>query len=285
MDIIIRNSAAAGQFYPRSSRDIESMIDKFSRRADVEKRDVLGGVVPHAGYMYCGETQAHVYESILDDTSTFVILGPNHSSQGTSEAIMTSGMWKTPLGGARIDTDLANSILQNSDYLEDDYTAHNQEHSIEVQLPWLQKKFRDFNFVPISMSKHDLKRGQDIGKALRKAREETSEKFVVLASSDFTHFGTSYGYKPVTGGIGKKLDYIKKIDTEAASAVEKLSPETFVDTVERYNATICGVGPIVSMLYYLEDIAKGGDLLDYSTSYEVSKNEDSMVGYCGIVLE
>ncbi len=261
------------------------MIDKFSRRADVKKKDVLGGVVPHAGYMYCGKTQAHVYESILEDTNTFVILGPNHSKQGTSEAIMTNGLWKTPLGGARIDTELAEAILENSDYLEDDYTAHNQEHSIEVQIPWLQKKFRDFNFVPISMSEHDLDRGRDIGKAIRKAKEETSEKFVVLASSDFTHFGTSYGYRPVSGGIGKKLDYIKKIDTEAASAIEKLSPETFVDTVERYDSPICGVGPISALLYYLEDLSSGGELLDYSTSYEVSKNEDSIVGYCGIVME
>lgn len=261
------------------------MLDRFSRRADVEKKDVLGAVAPHAGYMYCGETQAHVYESLLGDTSTFVILGPNHTGTRPSEAIMTSGMWKTPLGGARIDTDLAESILENSDHLEDDYSAHNQEHSIEVQLPWLQRKFDGFNFVPISMSNHSLERGRDIGKALQKAREETNTKFVVISSSDFTHFGTSYGHRPVTGGIGKKLDYIEKVDKEAASAIEKLSPETFVDTVEKYDATICGVGPITALLYYLEGRAKGGQLLDYSTSYEVSKNEDSIVGYCGIVLE
>lgn len=283
--MIIRNSAAAGQFYPRSSGDIESKIQKFSRRADVKKRDILGGVVPHAGYMYCGKTQAHVYESILEDTNTFVILGPNHTNQGTSEAIMTAGMWKTPLGSARIDKDLADSILENSDYLEDDYTAHNQEHSIEVQIPWLQEKFGDFNFVPISMSEHDLERGRDIGKAIRKAKDETSTNFVVLASSDFTHFGTSYGYRPVTGGIGKKLDYIEKVDKEAASAIEKLSPETFVDTVNKYDTTICGIGPITALLYYLEDLSEGGELLDYSTSYEVSKNEDSIVGYCGMIIE
>ncbi|MFP4150692.1 MAG: AmmeMemoRadiSam system protein B [Candidatus Aenigmatarchaeota archaeon] len=281
----MRNAVAAGQFYPRSSGDIESMLDKFSRRASADQRDVLGAVTPHAGYMYCGETQAHVYGSLLEDLNTFVILGPNHTNTGASEAIMTSGMWKTPMGNARIDSELANSILENSEYLEDDYNAHNQEHSIEVQLPWLQRKYGTFNFVPISMSEQSLRKGQDIGEAIRDAKDDVDEKFVVLASSDFTHFGVSYGYRPVSGGINKKLNYIEKVDKEAAAAVEKLSPETFMDVVERYDTTICGTGPIVALLYYLKDEGSSGELIDYSTSYEVSKNENSIVGYCAIVLE
>ncbi len=285
LDIIIRNSAAAGQFYPRSSGDIESMIDKFTRKADVEKRDVIGAVVPHAGYIYCGKTQAHVYKSLSDEKTTFVVLGPTHSRQDTPLAIMTSGIWKTPLGAARIDTELAESILKHSEHLEDDYEAHNQEHSIEVQLPWLQRRFKNFGFVPIGMSDHSIEKAREIGKAIKKAVDETGRNVVVIASSDFTHFGTSYGYTPVSGGPGKKLDYIKKIDMEAVSAIENISPETFVDTVERYSATICGVGPVAALLYYLEDVSKDGELLDYSTSYEVSKNEDSIVGYCGIVME
>jgi len=283
--IIIRNSAAAGQFYPRNSSDIESMINKFTRKADAEKADILGGVTPHAGYMYCGKTQAHVYKSLPDEKTTFVILGPNHSRKGTSEAIMKSGIWKTPLGAARINTDLAQAILDSSNCLKDDYEAHNQEHSIEVQLPWLQSKYDSFDFVPIGMGSHDIKKGEDIGKALIEAKKKTSTNFVVLASSDFTHFGASYGYKPVSGGIGRKLDYIKKVDMEAASAIEKLSPETLVDIVSKYDTPICGLGPIISLLYYLEKEEVAGELLDYSTSYEVSKNEDSIVGYCGIVMK
>ncbi len=261
------------------------MLDKFLRRADVDVRDVVGGVVPHAGYMYCGKTQAHVYKSLMEDINTFVILGPSHAGTGASEAIMTSGMWKTPLGGARIDTDLAEAILENSEYLEDDYTAHNQEHSIEVQLPWLQKRYGNFNFVPISMAESELDVARDVGRAIKKAREETDTGFITLASSDFTHFGASYGYQPVTGGISKKLDFIEKVDREAASAIEKLSPETFVDVVEKYDTTVCGVGPISALLYYLEDIASRGTLLDHSTSFEVSKNKNSIVGYCGIIIE
>ncbi len=283
--IIIRNAAAAGQFYPRSSGEIQSMLEKFLRQADVEPRNISGAVSPHAGYMYCGKTQAHVYKSLPDDVDTFVIIGPNHRGSDTQEAIMTSGLWKTPLGSARINSELGGKILENSKYLEDDYKAHNEEHSIEVQLPWLQNKYDNFTFVPISMGDNKIEKCRDIGKAIKEAREETGSKFVVISSSDFTHFGRSYGYMPVSGGIGKKLNYIKKIDMKAASAVEKLSPETFLDTVKDYEATICGTGPIAALLYSIEDKVSGGKLLDYSTSYEISKNEDSIVGYCGITFE
>lgn len=283
--MIIRNSIAAGQFYPRSSSDIESMMDKFFRRADVEGKTMIGGVAPHAGYMYCGETQAYVYKSLSEKFTTFVIIGPNHTGRGSEGAVMTSGIWKTPLGACRIDTDLAEAIVRNSDFLESDYNAHNQEHSIEVQLPWLQYKYSSVRFVPISMSGRSLKDAKDIGDAIKVAGDETEENFAVIASSDFTHYGMSYGYTPVTGGVSKILNYIEKVDREAASAVENLSPETFMDIVDRYNATICGAGPIAALLYYMQDKAKGGKLLDYSTSYDISKNKNSIVGYCGLGIQ
>ncbi|MFP4045514.1 MAG: AmmeMemoRadiSam system protein B [Candidatus Aenigmatarchaeota archaeon] len=283
--MIIRNPIAVGQFYPRNSGDIESMLDKFLRRAKIDKKGIIGGVVPHAGYMYCGETQAHVYKSLLGETKTFVILGPNHSNTGANEAIMTSGMWKTPLGSCQIDSDLANTILENSDHLKSDYNAHNQEHSIEVQLPWLQHKLGSVNIVPIAMRGKSQKKAQDIGEAIEAATQETAKKFIVLASSDFTHFGRSYGYTPVSGGPSAILDYVEKVDREAGEAIENLSPESFLDTVEKYNATICGTGPIAAMLYALKDKAKGGRILHHSTSYDVSKDKNSIVGYSGITIE
>lgn len=283
--MIIRNSIAAGQFYPRTSGDIKSMLDRFSRRAEVSERDLLGAVAPHAGYMYCGETQAHVYESLMEDLSTFVIVGPNHSGRGAPEALMTSGTWQTPLGNSRIDSELAGAILENSEFLEDDYNAHNQEHSIEVQLPWLQHKYGSINFVPISMSDQSLEKARDIGRAIKEAGEEVAEKFVVIASSDFTHFGASYGYTPVSGGPGKILNYIEDVDREAAGSVENLAPESFMDVVERYGLTICGRGAVAAMLYAVDDRAQEGELLHYSTSHEVSKDPNAVVGYCAIVIE
>lgn len=283
--MIIRNPVAVGKFYPRGSGDIETMMDKFLRRAKIERKGIEGAVVPHAGYMYCGDTQAHVYKSLLGEVENFVIIGPKHNDVGKEQAIMKSGVWKTPLGSCRINTELAKSILENSQFLEDDYHAHNQEHSIEVQIPWLQHKLNSPKIVPISMEGKSQKKAKDIGQAIKAARKEVEEDFIVLASSDFTHFGKSYGYTPVSGGPSVVLNYVEKVDKEAANGIENLSAETFLDTVKKYNANICGAGPIAAMIYALKDRAKKGNLLDHSTSYEISKDKNSVVGYCGITID
>ena len=281
--MIIRNPVAAGGFYPRSSSELRVTIEKFMRRVgEVEKRMIIGAVAPHAGYIYCGEPQAYVYKSILENP-TFVILGPNHAGLGASASIMTEGMWRTPMGSCRIDSEIARKILENSEHLEEDLSAHTQEHSIEVQLPWLQYRFRDVKFVPIVLGTNDPKVFQDVGNAIKKSIEGT--KTIVIASSDFTHYGDVYGYAPVSGGPSNVLNYIEKVDMEAAKAITDLAPERFWEVVERYNATICGRGAIATMLYALKDNAVKGTLLKYSTSYDVSRDSNAVVGYCGIIIE
>lgn len=280
--MIVRNPIANGSFYPRNSSDLRTTIEKFMRRAgEVQKRNVLGLVSPHAGYIYCGKTQAMVYKSVPENT-TFVIIGPNHMGLGARASIMCQGVWKTPLGVARIETEMAQKILERSRFLEEDLHAHTQEHSIEVQLPWLQYLFSSVNFVPISIGHANPEVYRDVGQAVRDSLEGN---MIVIASSDFTHFGESYGYAPVSGGPGNILPYVEKVDMEAARAVAELAPERFLETVEKYRATICGRASITSMLYAVKNKALKGTVLDYSTSYEISRDINALVGYCGIVLE
>ncbi len=280
--MIIRNPIALGSFYPRSSSDLRTTIERFMRRAGtVTKRNVMGMVSPHAGYVYCGKTQASVYKSILENT-TFVIIGPNHMGLGSKASIMCSGVWKTPLGSCRIDSDLARQILEKSKFLEEDLHAHTQEHSIEVQLPWLQYMFNNVSFVPISVGSSKREVYRDIGNSIK---ESVIGNTIIIASSDFTHFGESYGYTPVSGGPGNVLDYIENVDLEAARAVEERAPERFLEVVDKHKATICGKGAIAAMLYSVKDRATRGTIVDYSTSYDVSRDINSVVGYCGIVLE
>ena len=282
MSLIIRNPVALGAFYPRSSSELRTTIDKFMKTAgEVEKRNVLGMVSPHAGYVYCGKTQAHAYKSLLENT-TFVIIGPNHMGLGANASIMCEGIWKTPLGICRIDSELARKILEKSKFLEEDLHAHAQEHSIEVQLPWLQYMFTPVNFVPICLGHTSLEAYKDIGLAIR---DSVIGNTVVIASSDFTHFGESYGYTPVSGGPGNVLGFMEKVDLEAAKAVADIAPERFLEIIEKYRATICGRAAIATMLYAVKDRATKGTILDYSTSYELSRNIHALVGYCGIVIE
>ena len=130
------------------------------------------------------------------------------------------------------DRKFAKKILEKSSFLEEDLHAHTQEHSIEVQLPWLQYLFSSVNFVPISIGHLNLETYKDIGSAIK---DSVMGSAVVIASSDFTHFGESYGYAPVSGGPGNVLPYVEKVDLEAAKAVADMAPERFLEIVEKYN--------------------------------------------------
>jgi len=283
--VIIRNPAVAGVFYPRNADELSGMIDRFLRGASgVDERKALGLVVPHAGYIYCGETQAHSYRALMRDEYIFIILGPNHREYGPKIAVMKEGVWKTPLGIMRIDSEMAESILRNSE-AEESITAHTEEHSIEVQLPWMLKRFPGSSFVPILLHSLSEKEVREFGMSLKEAMESIGKSAIIIASSDFTHFGEVYGYTPVEGGISRRLNFIKEIDREAAEAIAKLAPERFLDTVLEKRATICGYLGIASMLYALKGRARKGEILHYSTSYEVSKDPHAIVGYCGIVIE
>jgi hypothetical protein len=251
------------------------------RRARVEKAELVGAVSPHAGYIYCGLTQAHVYRSIIG-RPTVVIIGPNHTGLGAPVSIMTAGEWKTPLGACVIDSELARAIMDNAKITED-FHAHSQEHSIEVQLPWLQHVIGQVRFVPISITTGDFETYARIGRGIADAIGE--KNVIIIASSDFTHYGASYGYTPVTGSPTKVLGYIRDVDHEAAKRIVELEVEKFLQVIERHHTTICGAPAIATMLLAIKDRSKQGSLLHYSTSYEVSKDPWAIVGYCGIVFE
>ncbi|GAG59972.1 unnamed protein product, partial [marine sediment metagenome] len=162
---------------------------------------MIGALAPHAGFMFSGEVAGAIYSRIIFP-ETFVILGPNHTGAGDPCAIMTKGRWQTPLGEVEIDSDLASKILANSKSLKEDERAHSYEHSIEVQLPFLQYletrivankegtriNANKFKFVPICLSHLDLEICRDIGKAIAKAIKEGQKKVVIVASSDLTHY-------------------------------------------------------------------------------------------------
>ncbi|MFB6076451.1 MAG: AmmeMemoRadiSam system protein B [Candidatus Aenigmatarchaeota archaeon] len=284
--MITRSSIFAGQFYPRNENSLRNTIEKFGGGINSEKKDIVGCVVPHAGYIYSGSVQTKVFKSIGNDDPIFVILGPNHGGLGPIASIMTSGEWKTPLGNASINTTLAEKVLNGSKILEKDMTAHDQEHSIEVQLPWLQYFFENVDFVPICLNTGmmDSTGFEDIGKSIKESTEGIERDVVVIASSDFTHYGERYGYTPVDGPVEKRLNFIEKVDREVAGKIVNLDSEGFLEIINKYRATICGYGPIATMLHSLRGVAGMGEIEEYTTSYEVSGDVSSIVGYCGITI-
>ena len=164
---MIRQPAVAGQFYPEEAEGLKALIETLVDK-NADKKDVTGALVPHAGYIYSGSVAGAVF-SRIQFKDTFVIIGPNHTGLGFPFSIMTEGKWATPLGEVEIDTVLAEQILASSQSLQADATAHQREHSVEVQLPLLQYIEPGFKIVPIVISHGNMEVYKEIGDAIARA--------------------------------------------------------------------------------------------------------------------
>ncbi len=281
----IREPIVAGAFYPSNSEKLKEMIKEFLEKTKPEKRNTKGIVAPHAGYVYCGKTAAAVYNSVSHGFETVVLLGPNHSGVGI-EVATSLETWKTPLGSLKPDESFVKEISKNS-IITEESQSHWREHSIEVQLPWLQYNFEDFKIVPISINPiyFDLDTCKEIGTKISEVATYLRRKVLIIASSDFTHYGPMYGYTPFRGNSEEILRKIKEMDMEVINHILKLKPVDVSKTCDEKRLTICGYGGIAAMLFAARDLeAKKAELIDYSTSFEISKNTDAIVGYAGISI-
>ena len=281
----IRNPAVAGSFYPAGSDELVKKIKGLME--DRPKGKAIGIVVPHAGYNYCGKQMAAAYAAVAEsDFETVVVIGPNHMGLGAGIA-SSEGIWKTPLGSVSVDDDFVKELR-----LPADSAAHSGEHSIEVQLPWLQTLFaaknsRFFRFVPIAMKHtHYTKEScKALGEKVADVAAKLKRKIIIIASSDFTHYGRAYGYTPFTGPTSQVLKKIKDTDMEIAGYAAKLMPERLIEACREKNLSICGYGPIATMLWAAKKLgATKGEVLEYGTSFDSSRDSGAIVGYCSIVL-
>ena len=265
----MRRAAVAGAFYEAEKSRLEKQLKEcFAGVTREEKEGVLGAIVPHAGYMYSGGVAANVYAK-LPTADTFVILGPNHQGIGSLIAV-SEDTWETPLGEVEVDKAFVDALPKR--IIDVDETAHKYEHSIEVQLPFLQFLYdKNFKFVPICMGLSDEDTAREIGEDLADTITKFDKKVVVIASSDFTH------YEP--DGIAREKDeYV-------IAAITELEVERFYNRIYERNSTACGVGPIAVMMYASKKLgAKEGELIKYATSGDIIGDRSSVVGYGGIII-
>ena len=265
----LRNPTVAGTFYPSNKEKLSSELSSlFSQAGAQEKYRIV--VSPHAGYVYSGLGAACAIGS-LKPADTFIVLGPNHTGMGQEFSIMSQGVWKTPLGDVAIDMLTALSLKRSGIPEEDDW-AHSSEHSIEVQLPFLQHRFGRISFVPLCIMNSDYSQdflskcerlGQLIGILMRE------KEIGVVASSDFSH------YIPANSA--------KKFDSEAIEKIKSLDTKGFFDTLKRNRATVCGYGPIaVAMAAARTAGLKSGELIKYMNSGDLTKDYSSVVAYAAI---
>ncbi len=287
----MREPAVAGTFY-RRGRDMlrEQVGDCFSHplgpgkapaAARAGPRRIKGAIFPHAGYEYSGAIAAHSAAALAGDgfPTSFVIIGPNHRGWGSAIAVGTEA-FQTPLGRVDIDTGLAEKIIGGG--IEEDAVAHIEEHSIEVQLPFLQYFGTEFRFVPICMGDQDIDAALLLGERIASAAR--GQDVVMIASTDFTHAGPSYGHSPPRGM--RAGDFARQEDRKAIDRILAMDPRGLVETVRKNHITMCGYGCVAAMLAATAKLgAKKASLLKYATSADVSGDDDMAVGYGAFIVE
>jgi AmmeMemoRadiSam system protein B len=276
----IRRPTVASQFYEGNAEALRAQITScFLHPLGPKKlpqvnfhshpRRIVGLICPHAGYMYSGPVAASAFYELAVDgkPDTVVLLGPNHTGYGSGLALMREGFWRTPLGDVELDSGLADSILHETSIVDVDETAHRYEHSIEVELPFLQFLYGNaFKIVPICFLMQDYDSAVEVGRALVEALD--AKNALVIASSDMTHYESS------------KTAAAK--DQAALKAVTDVDAKRFYQTVETQNITACGYAPITSLITYAVGVCAKAQLLSYHNSGDVTGDRSSVVGYAAV---
>ncbi|MHA1917868.1 MAG: AmmeMemoRadiSam system protein B [Candidatus Ranarchaeia archaeon] len=288
---------AAKYFYPQEKQKLVEAIESALESVDLNPvevkydpkannpRKVIGGVSPHAGYVFSGPACAKLMASISVDgkPDTFILLGPRHDGVPIS-AVMVEGDWESPLGNVKIDKELAKAFVENSEHLVANEAAHKFEHSIEVQIPFIQYLFGDFKFVPIVLSEYDPNNLKKISNDLVSIIKQMDRDVVVIASTDMTHYGRAYGYAPLINKSAEEiLVFMRRTDNEAIESILNLEPVKLLEYVEKSGITMCGASPVALTLFMMKELgSQVSEKLIYTTSYESKvggKSTDQIVGY------
>lgn len=282
---MIRKPAVAGSFYPDNPNALKKIIeDCFLDDAGVGELPELAefnGVdypinimVPHAGYQYSGAIASHGYCNLVQKgfPEVFIILSPNHTGYGSEISVFNEGEWITPLGNVVVDCDFANSIISNSDIASADFSAHIHEHSIEVQLPFLQYFSNDFKIVPITMGSQTFTASTDLAKAIFEAAKELNKSYAVIASTDLSHFNNQ--------------EKANKVDGFVLEDIEEMNEFKLFEEVIQYNITMCGYGPVMTAILVSKMSDKNScEILAYRTSGDVTGDFTSVVGYASGIFK
>jgi len=265
-----RKPVVAGQFYPASADELKTMIESMVNTEAV-KSEVVGAVIPHAGYIYSGAV-AGATISRIKFKETFIIIAPNHTGYGKPLSILTSGNWQTPMGNVAVDSELAKKILDGSKYLKEDALTHQYEHAIEVQLPFLQYFKPDVKIVPITLAHAGLEICRSIGQEIATSVKGTGREVVIIASSDMTHYESQKS--------------AQSKDHQAINAILNLDETELLKKVAELDISMCGVIPATCLIAAAKELgANVAELVDYRTSGNVTGDYGNVVGYAGILLK
>jgi len=268
---MIRLPAVAGRFYPKEPALLDEELDSFlATEVPGQKTRAQACLVPHAGYKYSGHVAGAVY-SRLEIPDRVILVGPRHFPRGASLAILSEGAWQTPLGLAPIDHLLAEKIMRACPLLREDSIAHDSEHSLEVQLPFLQRLAPSFAFVPIVIGSVQFVELEALGNAIADVIGSEPGPILLIASSDMNHY---------------ESDAVTRVkDRKAIDRILALEPRDLFDTIRNEEISMCGYGAAVAMLTAVRRMdVTHAELVRYATSGEINGDLQEVVGYAGIII-
>lgn len=268
---MLRLPAVAGRFYPSDPKELTSLVREYSQPSSQHPAaTVKACLVPHAGYMYSGHVAGAVLARIALPKK-IIVLGVRHYPRGEPLAVLSSGAWRTPLGDAPIDASLAEELRRQCTLLREDSVAHSGEHSLEVQIPFLQVLAPGFSFVPVALGTVRFESLVSVGEALAHVLQDWKENVLLLTTSDLNHY---------------EDDATTRIkDQKAIDRLLALDARGLYDTCRNEDISMCGLGPAVALLTALNKLgADKSELVKYATSADVSGDRNQVVGYAGMVF-
>lgn len=269
MESIIRPPAVAGRFYPGTGDSLRIAIQELSSEIPIKRKKVLAAVSPHAGYVYSGGVAAETLGSIVIP-ETVILLGPNHTGQGAPVSL-SAATWDMPMGRVPADLDFIEDLLVETSYIELDELAHRYEHSLEVQIPFLQMGQPNLSIVPITISHISYPVLDEIGLALAEVIKRAGRDVLIVASSDMTH------YEPREAADKKDHYVLKKL--------ADMDPNMLYRSVTGHNISMCGIMPVtVALIAALELGATKTEVIRYTDSGEITGDTDQVVGYAGVLI-
>lgn len=269
-----RRPAASGRFYPGSEFALRKQIERYISLKP--RTRAIAVVAPHAGYDFSGRTAGAVFSEVnVPDTA--IILGPCHRGARGDFAIMSEGVWDTPLGEVAIDSDVAAALKKNCEFVEEDPAAHENEHSLEVEVPFLQYVNPNVQIVPVAIAAHEEDMLDGLGRAIGETVRNAGKDILIVASTDMSHTERS---NPA------RQEEVRKRDMMAIDAILELDAGKLLRVVREQHVTMCGSAPVAAAITAAELLgAREARLISYTTSYDTTGDYSYVVGYAGIVIE
>ena len=268
----IRPPVVAGMFYPEHEQELRQMVKSLIDGAKVKRRagDLLGVIVPHAGYQYSGLTAAHAFALLKKEKKkTVVLIGPSHREYFDGISVFSGASFKTPLGPVEVDAKMRTKLLRTLPSVQSSLAGHKTEHALEVQLPFLQMMMDEVKILPLSIGNQKKEYCEALGQAL--ARLSDPGELLFIASSDLSHYYSS--------------DVAKKLDAVAIGSILKLEYSKLMSDLESERTEACGGGPIVAVLCAAKAAgADTCDILHTCNSGDISGDTDRVVGYVSAAL-